>query len=127
MNRVSTRLSIILAVLLVFATGFTQAQTYQVDWKLFSSGIKMALKGNNPGVQQSAICLLIKYGDKLDIGDGISDLVAYYHRQQDQTSKKMALLAIYRINQEKAVYLLGEQLDNQVESVRNELIKVYRR
>ena len=116
-----------MAVLLVVAAGSANAQTYETDWDLFSSGIKMALKGSNPGVQQSAILLLIKYGEQLDIGDAVSDLIAYYHRQKDQTAKRMALLALYRIDRDEAVKLMSEQLANQVEMVRNEIINVYPR
>ena len=128
MHRVSTRLSVFFIALLVATTGVSSSQTAQIErWELFSSGIKMALQGTNPGVQQSAILLIIKHGEKLDIKDAVPDLIRHYRNTDDELTKKLALLAIFQIDKESAFDLLLEQLDDQTISVRSEMLKIYSR
>ena len=128
MHRVSTRFSIFFALLLVVTTGISSSQQIQNEnWKLFSAGIKMALKGANPGVQQSAILLVIKHGDKLDIEDAVPDLIRCYRTAGDELSKKLALLAIFQVDKDTAFELLYEQLSNQTDDVKRELSKLHAR
>jgi hypothetical protein len=128
MHRVSTRISVFVIVLLVVTTGISSSQQVQSEnWELFSAGIKMALKGVNTGVQQSAILLVIKYGEKLDIKDAVPDMIRCYRKATDDFSKKLTLLAIFQIDKDSAFELLFEQLNTQTANAKREITKLYSR
>ena len=128
MHRVSTRISVVIIVLLVVTTGISSSQQVQSEnWELFSAGIKMALKGENPGLQQSAILLVIKHGEKLDIKDAVPDMIRCYRNAKDDFSKKLALLAIFQIDKDSAFELLFEQLNAQTADAKQEITKLYSR
>ena len=128
MHRVSTRISVLIIVLLVVTTGISSSQRVQSEnWELFSAGIKMALKGENPGVQQSAILMIIKYGGKLDVEDAVPDLIRHYRNANDDFSRKLALLAIFQIDKDSAFELLFEQLNAQTADAKREISKLYSR
>ena len=128
MSRVSTKMSAFFIVLYVVTTGVSSSQSIKSEnWELFSEGIKMALKSPNPGVQQSAILLIIRYGEKLDIEDAVSDMISYYHNAEDDLAKKLAVLAVFRIDRSSAYDLLAVQLDSQIRDAQMEISKLYER
>jgi hypothetical protein len=128
MHRVSTRIGVFIIVLLVVTTGISSSQNVQSEnWKLFSAGIKMALKGDNPGVQQSAILLVIKHGEKLDIKDAVSDMIRCYRNAKDVFSRELALLAIFQVDKDSAFELLFEQLNAQTADAKKEITRLYSR
>ena len=85
------------------------------------------MKGENPGVQQSAILLVIKHGEKLDIKDAVPDMIRCYRNAQDDLSKKLALLAIFQVDQDSAFELLFEQLNAETVDAKKEITKLYSR
>jgi hypothetical protein len=110
MHRQTTKWIGLTAVLLVAAMGISQSHAQTKNWKLFSEGIKMALQSTNPGLRESAMLLIVKHGTKLDLKDSVEDLVKFYRSQQAERTRKLALLAIYQLDQEKALELLAENL-----------------
>ena len=128
MNRLSAKIIVLFTVLFVVTTGVSSSQSIKSEnWELFSAGIKMALKSPNPGVRQSAILLIIRYGEKLDIKDAVSDMISYYQNADDDLTKKLAVLAIFQIDPSRAYELLAEQLDAQTRDVQMEISKLYER
>ncbi len=128
MHRVTTKIGVFIVVLLIVTTGVSSSQTTQTEkWDKFSSGIKMALKGTNPGVKQSAILLVIKHGNKLHIDEAIPDLIRYYHSRQDEFSQKLALLAIFQVDSNVASELMYDQLVQQTTTAKQEILKMYSR
>ena len=128
MHHVTTKIGVFIIVLFVVTTGVSSSQTMQTEkWDMLSSGIKMALKGTNPGVKQSAILLVIKHGKKLDMEDAITDLIRYYRSRQDEFSQKLALLAIFQVDSEVASELMYEQLVQQTTTAKQEILKLYSR
>ncbi len=112
MHRGATKWSSLLVVLIVVTMGISQTFSQTVNWKDFSIGIKMALKSQNQGLQESAVCMIVKYGTKLDLGESLEDLVKFYRNQQAEQIRKLTLLAIYRLDEQKAFDLLAEQLES---------------
>jgi len=112
MHRHTTKWISLTVALLVVAMGISQSHAQTVNWKLFSGGIKMALESDNQGVKESAICLILKYGKKLDLQDSLDDLVKFYRNQQAEQTQKLALLAIYKLDQQMAFKLLAERLES---------------
>ena len=128
MHRASAKISMLIIVLLVVTTGLSSSQQVQSEnWELFSAGIKMALKGENPGVQQSAILLVIKHGEKLDIKDAVPDMIRCYRNAKDDFSRKLAILAIFQVDKDSAFELLFEQLNAQTADAKREITKLYSR
>jgi hypothetical protein len=115
------------AVLIVAAMGISQSHAQTENWKLFSAGIKMALHSSNPGVTESAVRFIVKYGNKLDVEDSLDDLVKFYRSQQAEQTRKLALLAIYRLDQKKAFELLGEQLESEHKEILQRISILYAR
>jgi len=111
MHRGATKWSSLLVVLIVVTMGVSQTFSQTVNWKDFSIGIKMALKSQNQGLQESAVCMIVKYGTKLDLDESIEDLVKFYRNQQAEQIRKLTLLAIYQLDEQKAFDLLAEQFE----------------
>ena len=117
--------SLLIAVLIV--AGASNVFAMDADWKKFSNGIRMALTSDNAGVQQSALRMVVKHGKYLDIENSVPDMIQIYRTQKDDQMRKLALLAIYQIDENKALELMSEQLDQETKKKRSEFVKLYSR
>jgi len=127
MHRVTSKLNGIFAFLLIVATGVPQLSAKNVDWDLFSSGIKMACASPNHGLQKSALRMIIKYGPKLDIEDAVDDITRIYLKQEDKDTKKLALLALYQIDKSRALTLVQISFEDDSKLIRQEISRIYSR
>jgi hypothetical protein len=61
--------------------------------------------------------LVIKYGDKVDVKNAMSDIVKLYHNNQNDQIRELALLTIYRMDSKKAMQLLDVREESEYNSV----------
>ena len=127
MHSISIRLSYILLTVLIATAGASNDFNRNADWKKFSAGIRMAINSPNFGVQQAALRMIVKYGNNLDVNASLPDMVRFYRDQDDEQIRRLALLAIYRIDKEHAFKLVAEQLEVESLERRNEFIRIYSR
>jgi hypothetical protein len=104
-----TRISSISALLLILSIAgvlFAQENSKEVDWKAFSKNLVNALQSDNTGLQQSAMQMIIRYGDKLNVKDGLFKVVHIYRRDQDRRVRLLALGAIAQMNSNWAMFFV---------------------
>ncbi len=94
------RLTIILGCLVaLLLSGVTVANDLDnVDWAAFSKNLAVAMKSDNPGLQQSAMCMMIQYGAELDIKrDTVFDIVRIFRSDENKNVRLLAMMALYKI------------------------------
>lgn len=111
MKRVITCLTILALSLAVFAANPVYSQD-DVDWVGFSKNLAANLTSENTGVKQSAMQLIIKYGDKLKLDDdAIFELVKIYRWQEDVKYRQMALVTLYSLKDKWAMDFIKRSLE----------------
>lgn len=115
------KLCLVLVVLLMLTLTIQPVQA-GTNWKHFSANLEQALKTPNLGLQQSAMRLVIKYGDKLNVENAMTDVMNLYRHTRNEQTRELALLTIYRMNHKKAIELLEEREEVDYNSVFKEKI-----
>ena len=75
-------------------------------WKAFSTNLVHALKMDNDGVKVAAMQYVIRYGDKLDVGAAVFDVMRIYRNHKDDDVRRMAVVALSRMQSEGAIGFL---------------------
>ena len=70
----------------------------QVDWDKFSKNLVKSLKSSNQGVQLSAMQLVIRYSDKVDVGSARHDVMRVFRSHKNQKVRQLAMVTLYTIN-----------------------------
>ena len=81
-----------------------------VNWDQFSKGLNMALKSDNLGVKLSAMQLVIKYGNKVDVKDARYDVMDTFLYSKDRRVRQLALVTLSKINNTFDMGLLERQI-----------------
>jgi hypothetical protein len=63
-------------LLMIINVASAQATERNVNWERVSENLVEALQSDNPGLQQSAMRLVIQFSDKVDVSNAINDLAA---------------------------------------------------
>lgn len=108
MKLVASKL-LILAIVAVFITGLQTVNASDVDWAKFSKNTVKALKSDSPGLQKSAMQMVIKYGDKLDVGDAVFDVMRVFRNGKNRGDRRLALAALVHMDNEWAMGFLKRQ------------------
>lgn len=69
-----------------------------VDWDAFSHNLVRALVTPNDGLRQSAMRQVIKYGDNLDLNEGVFEIVRMYRTHKDLQVRRLALATLPKTN-----------------------------
>ncbi|MBN1481882.1 hypothetical protein EH223_06035 [candidate division KSB1 bacterium] len=68
-----------------------------VDWQAFSENLAKAIKSDNKGLQQSAMCMIIRYAENLSIPrDAIFEVVRVFRSDGDTNVRLLALVTLHR-------------------------------
>ncbi|MFQ5752554.1 MAG: hypothetical protein ACE5HI_11205 [bacterium] len=118
MKRVTTSLSlVVLSFALLVGVHQAKAQAVEVDWHAFSKNLAANLFSPNPGVQQSAMQLLAKYGNESTFEwTALSKKLNKNLLSTNQAQKKIAVQLIAKY---------GDRLNLSAQSV-FELVRIYR-
>ena len=102
----------ILALTTVFLSlsAVLATESDDVNWDQFSKGLKMALKSDNQGVKLSAMQLVIKYGNKVDVADARYDVMDTFLYSKDRRVRQLALVTVAKINNTFDMGLLERQI-----------------
>lgn len=105
-------------------TGMTFAN--DTNWKSFSKNIVIALQSENPGLQQSAMQMVIKYGDRLNVKDAVFDVMRVFRNHPNTRVRRLALITLTKMNSNWANYFLTRQIRfEKVASIKRQLISHY--
>ncbi len=96
-----------------------------VNWDQFSKGLTMALKSDNLGVKLSAMQLVIKYGDKVDVRNARYDVMDTFLDSKDRRIRRLALVTLSKINNTFDLGLLERQIKFEDDPViKNQIVAV---
>ncbi len=124
MRQHTFKIALTLAVFFVLTFSLQPAQA-DTNWNDFSANLEKALKTDNLGLQQSAMRLVIKYGDKVNVNNAMSNVLELYLFNQDKEVRELALLTIYRMDSKKAIQLLDIRSGEDFNAVFNEKLDKY--
>ena len=99
-----------LVVLLAASLSFAQDQPREVNWDAFSENLVVALKSGHPGLRQSAMQHIIRYGDKLDVSEGVYYIGLIFRFNDDPQVRRLAMVALHTINTDKAISYLCQNM-----------------
>jgi hypothetical protein len=111
----SKLLIVVIAVVLI--SGLQLVNASDVEWAQFSKNIVKALKSDSPGLQKSAMQMVIKYGDKLDVGDAVFDVMRVFRNEKNRGERRLALAALLNMNSDWATDFLKRQSEYEKDPV----------
>lgn len=74
----------------------------KTNWKSFSKNLVTAIKSGNTGLQVSAMQLVIKWGDRINVSGAALDLVKLYRKHENEKVRQIALVTINAMNNDWA-------------------------
>lgn len=90
----------------------TRATLSPEQWNSFGDRLTEALESDNAGVQRSALRLAAYHGDRLQMGRRATvSAVRFYRNDPDPYVRKLAVVAIARINHPWGIDFLTRSLD----------------
>ena len=117
MKRVVTCLVIFALSLVVIGANPVYSQE-NVNWLSFSKNLAANLASENTGVKQSAMQLIIKYSDKLELDDdSIFELVRVYRWEKDVKYRQMALVTLHSLKDKWAIEFIKQSYNFEYDPV----------
>ena len=83
-----------------------EATWKKADWDAFSENLVVGLASDNDGLRASALQMIVRYGDKLDVRDATFDVVKIYRSHPDERMRRLAAVACPHLNDEWAMSFL---------------------
>jgi hypothetical protein len=115
------------ALLFNWNNGYAQAQ--QVDWDVFGKNLVKAIQTGNDGLQQSAMQMIIRYADNLNVKDAAFDVVSIFRNQKNPKVRQLAMVTLYHIKHDRAMYFLQRNIrfekDEAVRELNSTLVNAY--
>lgn len=86
-------------VSMLFSTQiFAEQETESVDWEAFSANLSKAIKSDNAGLQQSAMCMVIRYAENLAIPrDAVFEIVRVFRGDKNENVRLLALVTLHKV------------------------------
>lgn len=119
MQRVRLSATVLLLTVFFFLSGFQTSSAGNVDWDQFSVNLVKALKSDNIGLRQSAMNLVIKYSDKLDVNDAVFDVTKVFRSSNNEKERQLALITLYKMQNNWSMDFLKRHMKYE----KNETIK----
>ena len=93
------RTSYLLGVLLIILVLLSSASfAKEVNWKMFADNLAVAMRSDNRGLQQSAMCMMIQYSDFLQMDRAtVFDIVRIFRDDKDENVRLLAMVTLYKI------------------------------
>lgn len=95
-------------LIIMSKSGLTQERS--VNWDAFSVNLVQALSTPNEGLQQSAMGLIIRYADSLDVRDAAADIVDIFIHSKNQNYRRLAMVTLFYTNNKWAMGVLKRSL-----------------
>ena len=91
---------------MAFGMSTANAQEQNVDWKLVSKNLIKALASDNAGLRQSAMLMIVRHGDKLQVKDAVYDVMHVYRTSDNPCVQKLALATLHKMESKWAMGFL---------------------
>jgi hypothetical protein len=110
MRKFSNKVSMLIFIT-IFMLGLQAVQATDLNSKAFSKNLIKALKSGNPGLQQSAMQMVIRYGSLLDVKEAEFDVMRIFRSDKSQGTRLLALMALIDMDSKWAVGFLRTQVE----------------
>lgn len=114
MKRLSHTLTLILTfvIFLSFSNLFADEpqELKNCDWSKFSECLIKAIKSENEGVKLSAMQLMIRHSDKVEVAEARYEVMDLFFNSEKQNVRRLALVTLNSINHPLDMGLLQRQL-----------------
>jgi len=102
------KLFVLLVVLMAF--GLQDAYSGEAKWDNFSKNLVIALKSDNEGLRRSAMNLIVRYGESLNVDEAVFDVVQIFRYSDNQKERRLALIALYKMQNDWSMYFLKRHM-----------------
>ena len=129
-NRKGTIYFIAFALLLMTITATSAFATERnVNWDLVSENLVNALQSDNPGLQQSAMRLVIQYANQVDVDEAVRNMMGLYRHSDDSKVRQLALVTLHKIGDDYAMDFVKRNLkyetDEKIIKLSNAMLNNY--
>jgi hypothetical protein len=111
MHHLQRSVFILLTILFVFSLNLANAQDHEVNWEAFSKNLVKALATDNEGLQLSAMGMIIRYSDRLDVDDAVFDIIRVYRLNKNHRIRILAMITLHKIQNDWAMYYLRRSME----------------
>jgi hypothetical protein len=98
-------------MLMIINTATAQTTDRKVDWEIVSENLVNAIQSDNPGLQQSAMRLVIQYADHVDVEDAVFNMMRLYRYSEDSKVRQLALVTLHKIGDEYAMDFVRRNIE----------------
>jgi hypothetical protein len=99
-----SKLILVFAVCLTVSDG--NGQGIKTNWEAFGENLVKAVATPNEGLQLSAMGMIIRHSDSLDVKDAVFDLVRIFRSHKDTRVRRLAMVTLSKIKVEWTMYFL---------------------
>jgi len=129
-NRKGTIYFIAFALLLmIINTTSAFATERNVNWDVVSENLVNALQSDNPGLQQSAMRLVIQYANQVDVDEAVRNMMSLYRHSDDSKVRQLALVTLHKIGDDYAMDFVKRNLkyetDEKIIKLSNAMLNNY--
>ncbi len=99
----------VVALLVTFSLAISQTtpdSPDQVNWTRFSDNLTQALKSDNIGVKYSAMQLVIRHSDYVNVSDAVYDVMREFRNNENRKVRMLSLITLYKMNNSWALDFL---------------------
>lgn len=106
---ISILLASFVVLLLLCNTSYGQ-EPQNVNWEAFGKNLVKAIQSDNEGLQQSAMCMIIRYADYLNVKDARFDIVRIFRSHKNPRVRQLAMVTLYQMKDGWAMYFLKRNI-----------------
>jgi hypothetical protein len=110
MKKLMLYLNIAVLICLLVTINTSNAQERKVNWDAFSKNLVLALGTTNTGLQLSAMGMIIRYSDNLQVNDAVFDIMRIYRLNKDPQVRILALVTLHKIKNDWSMYCLKSNM-----------------
>ncbi len=89
--------------------GYTR-ELQDVDWDAFSENLVKAIQSDNEGLQRSAMGMIIRYAEYLNVKDARFDVVRIFRSHKNSKVRQLAMVTLYHMKDDWAMYFLKRNI-----------------
>jgi len=110
MKKVTSYFIVFTILLMIINATSALATERKMDWDILSQNLVNALKSDNPGLQQSAMRLIIQYANHIHVEAAVFNVMRLYRQSDDSKVRQLALVTLHKIGNAHAMDFVKRNL-----------------
>ncbi len=78
----------------------------ETQLQIFSKNLVNALKSDHEGIKATAMGMVIRYGDQVDVKDAVIDVLRVYREHESESMRRLAVVTLGKMNSGMAISYL---------------------